>query len=511
MQHKVLNDLYRQGGITFFAFPGENEIPLEPLQNLALALNAGARFLVIDFSGKNILKGNSPISASDLFEKPLSQETLNELGSDTNSWTITGTRCFPQNDDQFRCLYHNLQQIKKSISQIVAVLPLEISDQEAYYAKLVSRLIVIDGESAHEASAYLEDLPHFNKSNLLWLFPQKPDKKKFYHAYRAVRRSHSFYKEIRNCDWKKDPETFAKIIENLHKFSILEKNPLDGTSKVFRTLFPLLFLLMIALPFFFVTKTEPGISNTRDRIHERDKLSIAPSFEYTFDGKESMQRISRYAIGRFNALITNDKMIQQYVKVTLEENGYPANAWENNSKNIPPVGTAIKFSRPDFFEKSASDSIGAAWKYWTSIVSDSVAYLTEFYHAQATAKHRQHNGIDVASRQGARILAPFAAKAWTARDERGGIVIGLVRQKDVVIFMHCDQLLYLDGQEVMAGDPIATVGLTGHTTGPHAHVVTGLIDRNGDKRIGNVRYKVIDPIKWFYMFKPTADAVRNRQ
>ena len=43
MQHKVLNDLYRQGGITFFAFPGETEIPLEPLQNLAQALNAGFR------------------------------------------------------------------------------------------------------------------------------------------------------------------------------------------------------------------------------------------------------------------------------------------------------------------------------------------------------------------------------------------------------------------------------------------------------------------------------------
>lgn len=510
MQRKVLNDLYRQGGVTSFAFPGENEIPLEPLQNLALALNAGARFMVIDFSGKNHLKGDAPIEVQALFEKLLPQEILNKLNSESSGWTVTGSRAFPKDDDQFRNLYHNLQHIKKAIAQVVVILPLDINDEEAYYAKLISRLIVIDGDSVSEASAYLEDLPHFNKANLLWLLPQKPNRKKFYHAYRAVRRSHSLYKEIRLCDWRTSPEAFTRIIEQLHKISIIEKNPLDGSSKVFRTIFPLLLLLVIALPFLFVTETEPGISNMRNRIHERDKLSIAPSFEYTFDGKETLQRIARYAIGRFSAIITNERMVQQYIKVTLEENGYPANAWEKNKLNVPPEGTIVKFSRPDYIGNTASDSIGAAWKYWTSIVSDSVAYITEFYHPQATANFRQHNGIDVASRQGARILAPFAAKAWTARDERGGIVIGLVRKKDVVIFMHCDQLLYLDGQEVMAGDPIATVGLTGHTTGPHAHVVTGIIDRNGNKSIGNVRYKVIDPIKWFYMFKPTADAVRNR-
>jgi hypothetical protein len=33
--------------------------------------------------------------------------------------------------------------------------------------------------------------------------------------------------------------------------------------------------------------------------------------------------------------------------------------------------------------------------------------------------------------------------------------------------------------------------------------VTGLIDPNGDKRIGNVKYRVIDPMKWYYRFKPT--------
>ena len=510
MQRKVLNDLYNQGGITSFVFPGESEVPLGSLQKLALALNAGARFLVIDFTGINPFKGNAPVRPQDFFESPLSQEFLNNLSSEEVKWTVCGTRCFPKDDNQFRNLYHNLQQIKKIVKQTIIILPQDISDEEAYYAKLASRLIVIDGNSVEEASEFLEDLPHFNKANLLWLLPQCPNKKRFYHANRAVRRSNSFYKEIRTTDWKKDPDTFAKIIENLQKIAILDKNPLDGISKLFRTLFPLLFLLAIAIPFFFSTETESVISNIRNRIHERDKLSVAPSFEFTFDGKETMQRIARYAIGRFSAIITNEQMIRKYVNVTLEENGYPKNSWEKNKLNYPPEGTVIKFSRPDYIKNTATDSIGSAWKYWTSIVSDSVAYITEFYHAQATANFRQHNGIDVASRQGARILAPFAAKAWTTRDERGGIVIGLVRKKDVILFMHCDQLLYLDGQEVMAGDPIATVGLTGHTTGPHAHIVTGLIDKNGPKVIGNVRYKVIDPIKWFYIFKPTADAVRSR-
>ena len=68
MQRKVLNDLYRQGGVTSFAFPGENEIPLEPLQNLALALNAGARFMVIDFRERITSKVTPPLR-SRLFSK----------------------------------------------------------------------------------------------------------------------------------------------------------------------------------------------------------------------------------------------------------------------------------------------------------------------------------------------------------------------------------------------------------------------------------------------------------
>lgn len=502
MRKKVLEDLFKQGGLTLFAFSGESEVPLESLQNLALAMNVGARFVIVDFSGLNHFKGNTDFTIDTLFKNLLTKEDLSPLAQEGAHWIVTGSRALPENDDQFRTLYHNLESIKKLAPQVIGILPAEITAEESKRIAPLARLLVIDGDSTESSSIYLEDAPALQSLTLLWMEPTKPNRKRFPRAAKAVAKSESFYKEVRACDWKKSPDRFAKIIEDLNKLSILGKNPLDGVSKVFKQAFPLVLLIAIAIPFFFVTKVDPGISNVRDRSHERDKIAVAPYFEYTFDGVESMQRIARYAIGRFSALVTNERMIRQYVDVTLEENGYPQNAWSKENFNIPPEGTVVKFSRPDFFQKTAADSIGAAWKYWTSIVSDSVAYITEFYHANATPSQRQHNGIDLASRQGARILAPFAAKAWTSKDERGGIIIGLVREKDVILFMHCDKLLYLDGQEVMAGDPIATVGVTGHTTGPHAHIVTGLIDKKGTKRIGNVKYNVIDPIQWFYMFKP---------
>jgi len=512
MQRQVLDYLYAQGELVLAVFPGISA-PVEALKKFALALNAGASFVLFDFSSRG--ESNTGIPLDDLFCKTLSNDELEKLEKTKESGLVfAGSGELDISEDSFRTFYHNLLLIKKLVPHALAKIP---DDPTRIDAKLlaISKIIIVDSPHTDESAALVEDCKDMHGKNILWLTQEWPDKKRFPKCAKAIKRSAS--KDIRKIlgkNTKKDeasplvlqqsPDPIAENMEWLIKGEILKKNPMEGIPRLFRNFFPILLLLVFLVPFIYPNSIEASHSNMRDRIPERNKLSVAPSFDYTFDGNENLRRIARYAIGRFNAVITDDQMIRDYLNETITENGYKGLGWESNMFAIPPQGTVFKFSRPENIQRAAADSIGAAWKYWTSILSDSIAYITEFYHKYATPTQRKHNGIDLASRKGARILAPFSAKAYTSRDERGGIIIGLVREKDVMLFMHCDQLLYLDGQEVMQGDPIATVGMTGHSTGPHAHIVTGIIDKRGNKRIGNVKYKVIDPIAWYYKFKPKA-------
>ena len=499
MQRQVLEYLYAQGELVLAVFPGSST-PSETLNKFALAMNAGACFVVFDFASKG--DGNTGIPLEDLFTRTLTNTELQRFDESKSSGLVFAGYSKPDDSEEaFRKFYHNLQLITRIVPHTLGILP---GDDPAHIDPKITNLskaVLVGTENTDEAAAFIEDCECIRQRNIIWLAQKLPDRKRFPKAAKAVKRSSTRDIPTR-AKFEEAPEKLAYSMKFVLKEGILRKNPMDGLSRLFRNLFPLLLLVAALIPFIYPTSIEGSHSNMRDRIPERNKLSVAPSFDYTFDGKENLRRIARYAIGRFNAVISDDKMIRQYLDETISDNGYKGQGWESNITAIPPQGTVIKFSRPNNLSKASADSIGAAWKYWTSILSDSIAYITEFYSDRQTNVQRKHNGIDIASRKGARILAPFSAKAYTSRDERGGVVIGLVREKDVMIFMHCDQLLYLDGQEVMQGDPIATVGMTGHTTGPHAHVVTGVRDRRGNQQIGGVRYKVIDPIAWYYKFKP---------
>jgi murein DD-endopeptidase MepM/ murein hydrolase activator NlpD len=188
---------------------------------------------------------------------------------------------------------------------------------------------------------------------------------------------------------------------------------------------------------------------------------------------------------------------------TITKNGADTSSWKHEASGIlvPKDSATLRFFPPDHIFNAKADSLMPAWSFFVSLLSDSLAYVTEYYNELGVGG-RKHMGIDIAGRQGTRILAPFSGKAWTTLDERGGIVIALVNEKSVLLFMHCDQLLYLDGQDVFAGDPLATVGMTGHTTGPHVHFAVGLIEANGPMRAGPVRFRTINPVQWVFQYKP---------
>lgn len=361
-------------------------------------------------------------------------------------------------------------------------------------------VVSADGEEIpSETLSELEALAPFPSGFFWWVAPRF-SKRRFPKLARSVRgaRVSGFRSALRI---EQDGELSARTFEKLLRIRILRDNTLSGWPRLFRLLFVPFALVAILIPFLVPSKLDSGTEMSRNIKSELAFYSEAPYFDYTFDGTETLERIARYAVGRFTATVTTEKTLGAYIAETLEKNDLPESAFEKGKLHVPPEGTSVRFSIPENIFNPNYDSIAPAWKFFTQIIGDSVAYVTELYNKSQTKEMRKHEAWDVASRSGARILSPFSGKAWTFKDERGGIVIGIVGDARVILFMHCDQLLYLDGQNVMRGDPVATVGTTGHTTGPHVHIVTGVVDRRGKKKLGNVSYRVVNPVTWYYSGK----------
>ncbi len=93
---------------------------------------------------------------------------------------------------------------------------------------------------------------------------------------------------------------------------------------------------------------------------------------------------------------------------------------------------------------------------------------------RGAAGHR-HQGQDVAAAEGTPVVAPWAGLVEFVRFQRSGagwyvVLDGDGEDRDYV-FMHLRRgsILVAPGQRVSAGQPIAQVGNTGSSTGPHLH------------------------------------------
>ena len=84
---------------------------------------------------------------------------------------------------------------------------------------------------------------------------------------------------------------------------------------------------------------------------------------------------------------------------------------------------------------------------------------------------KYHNGVDMASPKGTKILAAYRGEvvAATYNVTMGNYVLINHGNGYYTIYMHASKLLVTPGQIVVEGDKIAEVGSTGRSTGPHLH------------------------------------------
>jgi len=102
-------------------------------------------------------------------------------------------------------------------------------------------------------------------------------------------------------------------------------------------------------------------------------------------------------------------------------------------------------------------------------------YVTSYYgyrvHPVSGAKD-YHKGADIAMPEGTEVLAgQDGTVTFAGSNGDYGLVVVIDNGEGLVSkYAHCSTLLVSAGQTVKAGDPIARVGNTGNSTGPHLHL-----------------------------------------
>lgn len=163
------------------------------------------------------------------------------------------------------------------------------------------------------------------------------------------------------------------------------------------------------------------------------------------------------------------------LKVHLEEIGYWKIPESSRQVDPPAVGTVLETGQsPEttFPEGCTVDKLSFGGLETVSPVIGSLN--SEFGYREHPIKGEFcfHGGADISAREGDPIGA-FAdgVVEYVGEDDSYGLYLQLDHGNGIKSFYaHCQKLCAEKGEQVSAGETIATVGATGTATGPHLHL-----------------------------------------
>ena len=269
-----------------------------------------------------------------------------------------------------------------------------------------------------------------------------------------------------------------------------------------RTLIALFLMLALVIPGlyygdkFYASYILQG-NERRFRIPVLPEITVGKRRQgsFIFDGQLSFVRVLRYQLSKHYNWVPSEEEEDLYKSQVLEYNKLVVN---DSILYIPMKGQEIIFPKPKEIDLPERDSSTVALEYFYTMLGDSIVYITDYYYPKETPFHRKHLGLDISARLRSWQYSPISGKATLRESENGGKVIVVANDSMFVLFAHCDKIMFFEGQEVVAKDIVATVGMTGKTSGPHAHIETGIRSKKGTRVYFGKRYKVMDPLEWYY-------------
>ena len=163
------------------------------------------------------------------------------------------------------------------------------------------------------------------------------------------------------------------------------------------------------------------------------------------------------------------------LKEHLEEIGYWKIPEPMEEEEPPAVGTVLERGKePDtaFPEGATTDKLSFGSLDTISPVVGSLNSGFGYREHPIKGNVCFHGGADISAKEGEAIGA-FAdgVVEYVGEDQSYGLYIQLDHGNGIKSFYaHCRTLCAEKGQQVMAGETIATVGATGTATGPHLHL-----------------------------------------